>query len=232
MRKSHARNEAQLSLIPAFGAMNHPDADAYNLAKDIWQTEFGKYATLLRYQPGLSSTSQSFEQKEALIQAVSDPSMVKALWHIDTGHASLNNRIRAFVSGAELSRMDREQSALRRKNQPNPHHVAAQAAAEKKQQDEQFALLARLELKEKLLAYEGYFSSEDSARKSRLVAQSRSIEDIVVLITPAPIWHSLVPVDGRGLPIYDPMASADSQDGYWESRFLLSFEESPKTKNA
>jgi len=223
VRKQQVSNDRQLSLIPAFGAMNHPESDAYNRAKDIWLAEFGTYATLLRYQPGLSSTSQSFEQKEALIQAVSDPLMARALWRIDTGHASLNARIRSFISGAELSKMDREQTALRKMRQSGLNASSAQAEVAEKQRARESALLAQLELKEKLLAYEGYFHSEELARRSRLVTQAEKLDDVVAVITPEPIWHSLVPVDGRGLPIYDPMAPAGTPDGYWEPRFLLSF---------
>lgn len=230
MRKQQVAHANQLSLIPAFGAMNHPEADAYNRARDVWQASFGAYATLSSYQPGLFSTSQSFEQKEALIQAVSDPFVLKAIWHIDTGHAYLNARIRSFVSGAELSKMDREQTALRKMRQSGGSTASAQAEAAEKQREREVALLEQLELKEKLLAYEGHFPSEDLARRSRFVTQAEKLDDVVAVITPEPIWHSLVPVDGRGLPIYDPMAPAGTKDGYWEPRFLLSFLEREQNK--
>jgi len=90
-------------------------------------------------------------------------------------------------------------------------------------------LLAHLELKEKLLAYEGEFTSPDAVRRSVLIKQANSLPESVgveAVITQDKHWVSYLPAgpDGRPIESADDLLS-NRKTGHWKVRYLLSFKE-------
>lgn len=222
-----AAHESQLSLMPAFGVVNHPESDRYNQAKDRWAAAFGAYVTLLRYTPQTTSISQSNEQKAALQAALSHPDTAKALYAIDVGESDLNAKIRRYISGAQMVLLEQQQKAERQRLASKGPTLAEQEQSRKAADEaRQVAKLAQLELREKLLAYEAEFDTVALAQSSRWAKMARQVPDVRVVVTPKNVWNSRLPIGADGRPLYDPMEIPDPSkpDGWWKTSYLLTFE--------
>lgn len=218
-----AGREQQLSMIPLFGVVDHPDAVRYNAAADLWSEKFGMYAKLERFTPQMTSISQSFEQLEKLISDVSNDQSVIDLLRIDTGFSCLNTALKNFVSRAQMSAFDRAMRQSRQQAMATNAEHEAQAAASLERQKER---LAQLELKEKLLAHESEFKTEKAARNSLLVKQAKSIEGIAPVVTEKKtfVWNRYVSVldQHKGI-VLDKDGKSDQ--GHFVYSYILTFEE-------
>lgn len=216
----------QLSLIPAFGAMNHPEAARYNAGKDRWQQLFGGYATLERYTPEITRISQSAEQQQALIQGLMDPMVAPTLCGMDVGDDVLNGKIRRIVAGASMIVQER---AWRSEHQRSADSTLEAQEQQRRQENEQKgkALLDLLERREKLLAYEGVFDRYEKAQQSIWVKKAAEFPDLQVVITPQQRWFGGDPVGPDGRVLCDPMAipGQSLRQGHFETTYILTFSE-------
>lgn len=213
----------QMSMFPLFGVVDHPDAVKYNAAVDLWAEKFGMYAKLERFTPQMTSTSQSFEQLDRLIAAVSDERTARELLSIDTGFRGLNTALKNFVSRAQMSAFDRAMRVNTQRSLAAHTEHEAQAAASLERQKER---LAQLELKEKLLAHESEFKTEKAARSSSLVKQAQSIDGIAPVVTEKKtfVWNRNVSVleQHKGI-LLDKDGKSDQ--GHFVYSYTLTFEE-------
>lgn len=213
----------QISMFPLFGVVDHPDAAKYNAAVDVWTDKFGMYAKLDVFTPNMTSTRQTFDQLEQLIDAVSDENTVKDLLSIDTGFRGLNVVLKNFVSRAQMSAFDRATRANTQRSLAAKAEHEAQSAASLERQKER---LAQLDLKEKLLAHEGEFKTEKAARSSSLIKQAEAIEGIAPVITEKKtfVWNRDVSVleQQKGVILNK---DGKSDQGHFVYSYTLTFEE-------
>lgn len=184
----HASNQGQLSLIRLFGVVDHPDADRYNRAFDIFNSEFGMYATLDVFNPNIKSTSQSGQQVNALVNAVSNQIEMDRIKLIDTGFSQLQLAIKNYVSAAQMIFAEREYKAIAEERKRKSNASINADISKQQAEAKSLELLRKLELKEKLLAHESEFSTEKAARNSSLIKQAESIGDVVPVFTEKKIW--------------------------------------------
>lgn len=221
MNLSHSN---QLSLMPLFADFGHEYAVDYNDALDIWNEQFGQYATLKKFKPSITAKSQSFAQAMELRVAVANPAKLSELLRIDTGFDCLNNQLRRYISGALLSNADHESSAVRKSSDTKLRLHQEQADALVKHENE---ILRLLELKEKMLAHESEFATESAAKQSTLIKQAQELSDVEPVITKKSLWI-WADTQTSNLMRFDQVIfdkNGKSESGHFVYSYVLTFEE-------